>query len=564
MTATFTAAGRFDRRGAAAAAIAAGVVSAVAYLLGPHAGRASLGMWFVQTAFVVVAAQLFAALLRSSRTVSLLALSAARDQRAEAVAVVAERDALSRRLSHQASHDTLTNLPNRDLFRDQLQKTLTGSGSSQRVGVLFIDLDDFKTVNDTFGHAAGDELLVAVADRLRHALREGDLVARFGGDEFAVLLRDADADLASALANRLVGVLRAPFALTTGMASGQASAGLVLATRDLRTDVQEQAADLLRRADLAMYAAKKAGGGRHMEFREELDEAIRERRSLQQDITEALIHEDFVVHYQPIVDLRTHRLVCVEALLRWQHPQRGTVPPDVFIPVAETSGAIVELGMWVLAQACADLKRWDETCPDSPLRVTVNLSARQLQEASVGPQIARVLHRGGVDPRRLTLEVTESLLMDDKEAAANTLWQLRTLGIRIVVDDFGTGYSSLSRLVDLPLDEIKVDRSFVDELGRSEAGATIITAAVAMAHGLGLGVVAEGVENLEQLRFLQGAGCDHAQGFLFSRPLPADDIERMLLHGTLPALAVPPPDSHSDGVRSVRPSPEIIPLLRHR
>ncbi|MGH3745194.1 MAG: putative bifunctional diguanylate cyclase/phosphodiesterase [Mycobacteriales bacterium] len=562
--ATLISAGRLDRRGATAAAIAAAAVSAVAYLLGPHAGQASVRVWFVQTALVVIAAQVIAILLRRSRAAGLLAVSAARDQHAEVVAAVAERDALSRRLSHQATHDSLTNLPNRHLFLEQLQEALTGSASSQRVSVLFIDLDDFKTVNDTFGHAAGDELLVAVADRLRHALREGDLVARFGGDEFAVLLRDADDDLAGALANRLVGVLHAPFALTTGMASGQASAGLVLATRDLRTSVQEQAAELLRRADLAMYAAKEAGGGRHMEFRDEFDDAIRERRSIQQDITEALIHEDFAVHYQPIVDLRTHRLVSVEALLRWQHPQRGTVPPDVFIPVAESCGAIVELGMLVLAQACADLQRWDETCPDSALHITVNLSARQLQEASVGPQIARVLHRGGVDPRRLTLEVTESLLMDDKEAAANTLWQLRTLGIRIVVDDFGTGYSSLSRLVDLPLDEIKIDRSFVDELRRSEAGATIITAAVAMAHGLGLGVIAEGVENLEQLRFLQGAGCDHAQGFLFSRPLPADDIERMVQQGTLPALSVPPPDSDLEGIRSVRPSPEIIPLHRHR
>lgn len=564
MTATLTAAGRPARRGTAVAAAIAGAVSAVAYLVGPLAGRASVGAWIVQSVFIVIAMQVVSVLLRRSRTEGLLALSAARDQRAEAVAAVAERDALSRQLMHQATHDTLTDLPNRDLFREQLEEALTGSASSQQVGVLFLDLDDFKTVNDTFGHAAGDELLVAVADRLRHALRDGDLVARFGGDEFAVLLRDADADLAGALANRLVGVLQAPFALTTGMASGQASAGLVLARHDARTSAHEQAGDLLRRADLAMYAAKQAGGGRHMEFQEELDEAVRERRSIQQDITEALIHEDFVVHYQPIVDLRTHRLISVEALLRWQHPQRGTVPPDLFIPAAETSGAIVELGTWVLAQACADLQRWDQTCPGSSLRITVNLSARQLQEASIGPQIARVLHRGGVDPRRLTLEVTESLLMDDKEAAANILWQLRTLGIRIVVDDFGTGYSSLSRLVDLPLDEIKIDRSFVDELRRSEAGATIITAAVAMAHGLGLGVIAEGVENLEQLRFLQHAGCDHAQGFLFSRPLTADDIERMLLQGELPALSVPPPDSHADEVRSVRPSPEIIPLHRHR
>jgi diguanylate cyclase (GGDEF)-like protein len=434
--------------------------------------------------------------------------------------------------------------------------------------VLFVDLDDFKTVNDSLGHAAGDELLIGVAARLSNVLRSGDVVARFGGDEFAVLLRDASGDGTLGIANRLLGVLRAPFALSAGMASGQASGGLVTTAADPERPVSEQAAELLRRADLAMYAAKAAGDGRCVEFRDELQLAMLEKLALQDDITEAMIREEFYLHYQPVVDLESRRPVAVEALLRWHHARRGDVPPDVFVPIAEKSGAIVAIGLWVLEQACRDLQRWDAEHADNGMMIAVNLSARQLQEPSIGPKIARTLHRMGVDPRRLILEVTESLVMDDAEAAAATLWQLRALGIRIAVDDFGTGYSSLSRLVDLPLDDIKIDRSFIRELDVSEAGTTIIKAAIAMAHGLGLNVVAEGVETPEQLAFLKRSGCNQAQGYLFSRPCSADDVVALLAAGELghgegdkaDDSAVP-----SDAPRPTRPSATIIPALpRHR
>jgi diguanylate cyclase (GGDEF)-like protein len=434
--------------------------------------------------------------------------------------------------------------------------------------VLFIDLDDFKTVNDSLGHAAGDELLVGVGQRLDNALRERDVVARFGGDEFAVLLLNGGtAEQSAGVAKRLLGVLRAPFALGAGMASGQGSGGLVVDVRDPDMTVDDQAGNLMRQADLAMYAAKAAGGGACIEFRDELQDAVLERVELQGEITQALIRDDFTVHYQPVVDLPTARVVAVEALLRWQHPERGDIPPSVFVPIAERSGAIVALGLWVLERACLDLRSWDELCPGNELRITVNVSARQLRDTAVGPQIARVLHRTKVDPRRLVLEVTESLLMDDDEAAAATLWQLRGLGIRIAVDDFGTGYSSLSRLVDLPLDDLKIDRTFISELGRSDAGATIINAAVAMAHGLDLNVVAEGVENTEQLEFLQQAGCDQAQGFLFSAPIPAEAVVGMLKCGAGVAerMRMPGPQAGGTGPLPARPSPTIIPPLpRHR
>jgi EAL domain-containing protein (putative c-di-GMP-specific phosphodiesterase class I) len=393
-------------------------------------------------------------------------------------------------------------------------------------------------------------------------------VARFGGDEFAVLLvPGGTAEQATGVARRLLGVLRAPFVLSGGMGSGQGSGGLVLEGPDPGRTVAQHAADLMRQADLAMYAAKAAGGGACVEYRDELQDAMLERLELQDEIKQALIHDDFSLQYQPVVDLRTGLVVELEALARWEHRERGQIPPNEFIPIAEKSGAIVELGLWVLEQACLDLKRWDELCPGTEVRIAVNVSARQLRESSVAPQVARVLHRHGVDPRRLVLEVTESLLMDDDEAAAATLWQLRGLGIRIAVDDFGTGYSSLSRLVDLPLDDLKIDRAFVAELERSDAGATIITAAIAMAHGLGLTVVAEGVENQEQLDFLVAAGCDHAQGYLFSPAVPMDAVSVMLRGGRAvpPRERVPGPRPGIGTQLPARPSPTIIPSLpRHR
>jgi diguanylate cyclase (GGDEF)-like protein len=554
-------AARFGWRGAAAA----GAVAAGAAMTSSPPGIDGAG-GLVAAGFPLVAGIVVVLLMRDVRAADRAVVAALNSERDVALRAVAERDALSTRLSFEASHDTLTGLPNRSLFLERLEQALRGRQPGQSVGVLFVDLDDFKTVNDSLGHAAGDELLVGVAGRLKNALRSDDLVARFGGDEFAVLLHDGGGERALGLVNRLLGVLRAPFALSAGMASGRASGGLVTTALGGTDDVAEQAADLLRRADLAMYAAKAAGGSGCVEFRDELQHAMLERLALQDDITEAMIREDFSLQYQPVMDLATSRLVAVEALLRWHHPARGDVPPDVFIPIAEKSGAIVQMGLWVLQQACLDLKRWDELHPGNSLHVAINVSARQLRDSSVGPQVARVLHRMDVDPSRLILEVTESLVMDDGEAAAATLWQLRALGIRIAVDDFGTGYSSLSRLVDLPLDDIKIDRSFIRELDISDAGATIVSAAIAMAHGLGLNVVAEGVETQEQLAFLLKSGCDQGQGYLFSRPLVAERISELLVDG--PYLRYGASTDELDqpqGLRPTRPSPTIIPVMpRHR
>jgi diguanylate cyclase (GGDEF)-like protein len=562
-------AGAWSARRAAVVAGVASVLTATATWMDDAAGPGPL-LLVLQAVFFLAVGQVVARLTRMVREADRRVVSALEDQRERALEAFAERDALSSRLAHQAMHDMLTGLPNRMLFLERLENALKHAGPDTAVGVLFIDLDDFKIVNDSLGHAAGDELLVGVGQRLANALRTGDMVARFGGDEFAVLLmHNGTADQAAGVAKRLLGVLRAPFALSAGMASGQASGGLVLDTRDPEKTVAEQAGDLMRQADLAMYAAKAAGGGACVEFLDEFQEEMLDRLALQDEITQALIHDDFKLHYQPVVDLPSRRVIAVEALVRWHHPERGNIPPSRFIPMAEQSGSIVQLGLWVLEQACLDLQLWDELCPDNDLRITVNVSARQLRESSVGPQIARVLHRTGIDPRRLVLEVTESLLMDDDDAAAATLWQLRGLGIRIAVDDFGTGYSSLSRLVDLPLDELKIDRAFVAELDRSDAGATIIKAAVAMAHGLDLTVVAEGVETEEQLDFLAGEGCDHAQGYLFSPPVPMDAITGMLRRGAnlhAPRAAAVPDQRPVDVPRlPARPSPTIIPSMpRHR
>ena len=546
------------------AAVCASVITTGLWLVEPV--RPSVALVLLQIGLLVGTGQLVAHLARRVREADRDVLVALEGERTRALEAVAERDALSTRLAHQAMHDMLTGLPNRSAFLDRLTSTLRELEDGKEVGVLFIDLDDFKIVNDSLGHAAGDELLVGVAERLRNALRDGDLVSRFGGDEFAVLLPGRDADEHVGVATRLLGVLRAPFALTHGMASGQASGGLVHEPRDPSRSVEDQAADLMRKADLAMYAAKAAGGGRCVPYRNEMQDSMLERLALQDEIRHALINDQFVLCYQPVVEIGTSRVVAVEALARWHHPERGDVPPSEFIPVAEESGTIVDLGMWVLEQACLDLQLWDELCPGNGVSIAVNVSARQLREVSVGPQVARILHRTGVDPRRLVLEVTESLLMDDGEAAAATLWQMRGLGIRIAVDDFGTGYSSLSRLVDLPIDDLKIDRAFVAELNRSGAGATIVNAAVAMAHGLGLTVVAEGVETEEQLDFLVRAGCDHAQGYLFTPPVPMDAVSGMLRRGVCPPRSrVPEPREATVTPLSGRPSRTVLPSApRHR
>jgi predicted signal transduction protein with EAL and GGDEF domain len=471
----------------AAAALAAVVAAAIALLA---AGTVRSGALVVTLLLLVAVGETVSHLVRQIRTADRAVLESLRTERSRALDAVAERDALASRLAYQADHDVLTGLPNRSAFLASLGDALAGD---RAVGVLFIDLDDFKVVNDTFGHAAG-----------RRAARRGSPSA------CATPCAPATSWPASAVtSSRCCSPARTapswrrcrapgcwascapPFAISAGMASGQASGGLVH-ERAARPAVEDQAAELMRRADLAMYAAKAPAGGRCVPVPgADAGRHGRPPRPARRP-ARALIEDELVLHYQPVIDLRTPRMVAVEALARWAAPGQRHIPPSVFIPIAEESGAIVDLGMWVLEQACLDLQLWDELCPDNQVCIAVNVSARQLREPAVGPQVARVLHRMAVDPRRVVLEVTESLLMEDGEAAAATLWQLRGLGIRIAVDDFGTGYSSLSRLVDLPLDDLKIDRAFIAELEHSDAGATIVRAAVAMAHGLGLTVVAEG------------------------------------------------------------------------
>jgi diguanylate cyclase (GGDEF)-like protein len=395
------------------------------------------------------------------------------------------------------------------------------------VAVLFVDVDHFKVVNDSLGHSIGDRLLVLVADALTSAVRPGDTVARFGGDEFAILCEDlCDVAEAVAIGERIQNVVTTPFVLDERDHHVTVSTGIAIADSP-----GPSAAELLRDADSAMYQAKDAGRSRSVLFAPVMRTRALHRLDTELSLRHAITEGDLRLYYQPIVNLATGRTNGVEALVRWEHPNRGIILPDEFIPVAEATGLIVPLGEWVLGEACRQTHTWHVEYPDlAHLTVAVNLSGRQITQTDLVSVIANILAHTGLDPARLVLEITESVLMRDAAFTVAALGALKALGVGISVDDFGTGYSSLSYLKEFPVDILKIDKSFVDGLGDDDHDSAIVRATINLAHSLGLTTVAEGTETAIQVRTLTELGCDKAQGYLFSRPGPAGAITQHLLH----------------------------------
>ncbi len=442
-------------------------------------------------------------------------------------AAIESRDTEAR-MRHDALHDALTGLPNRTLLLDRLRHALDRAHrDGSRVAVLFLDLDNLKVINDSLGHGAGDELLRAIGPRLHNELRASDTVARFGGDEFAVVCEDVvDDEHAMGIARRLVAAFEDPFIVGGEARFGSVSVGVVV------TDpVAPRSADgLLSDADAAMYRAKERGRGRVEVFDAGLRDRITARLQVEADLRRALEGEGRLwVAYQPYYRLPGRRVAGVEALVRWEHPVLGNVPPGDFIPVAEESGLVIPLGARVLRAACEQVARWQRDTGHDGLRLTVNVSARQMGTPDFVDTVQEILLDTGLHPDSLGLEITEGLLLEETPATALTIELLQALGVRLLLDDFGTGYSSLRYLQRYPLDGLKVDRAFVMGLGEAGDGdGAIVEAIVGMARALGMGVIPEGVETEGQLARLSAIGCDHAQGFLLSRPLPAEAIEDLL------------------------------------
>jgi len=425
--------------------------------------------------------------------------------------------------NYLAYHDPLTGLPNRALFIDRLALAIAQSRrSGQMLAVMFLDLDRFKVVNDTLGHAEGDGLVRSVGERLSALVREGDTVSRVGGDEFTMLVSGMrSAEDAAEVAERVLVELRRPQVLRGQEFLITVSIGIALYPGD-----GEDAETLLRNADIAMYRAKEQGRDNYQLFTPAMNARIMERLAWESGLRRALELEEFVVHYQPMANMDTGRVVGVEALVRWQHPERGLIPPADFIPLAEETGFIVPLGEWVLRTACAQNKAWQQAGLQ-PVRVSVNLSARQFHLGLVD-RVSRILADTGLEPRFLDLEITEGTAMRDPEVTVQVLRHFGEMGIRVSIDDFGSGYSSLSCLKNFPLQSLKIDRSFVRDLASDANDAAITTAIIAMAHSMKLDVTAEGVETEEQLAFLRQRQCDEFQGFLLARPMPAEALAKML------------------------------------
>jgi diguanylate cyclase (GGDEF)-like protein len=458
--------------------------------------------------------------------------------------VMARRTGLNRQLASagaelntRASTDSLTGLANRSAFADRLQTALaTDERRAGRLAVLFIDLDDFKDVNDSLGHAAGDELLRVTAQRLDQTIRPGDLVARLGGDEFAVLLDGIpDARIAFAVAERIVAAVREPVVIGDGRVQVGASVGLAMRDQNSTLDA------LMRDADVAMYSAKAKGKNRIEHYDADLNDLAVERQALRTELGGAVERGELVVEYQPVVDLETGEIVGLEALVRWLHASRGLLPPSAFIGLAEETGAIISIGASVMETAARQLRQWQQRYNLPKLWMSVNVSVRQLDVSGFADDVANVLRVTGIDPTTLVLEVTESVLADPSGGAAATLAALRGSRVRVALDDFGTGYSSIGYLRQLPVDILKIDRSFVSGPS-AETGVddVLLEAIVAMGQTLRLDVVPEGIEQHDQLVRLRAAGCKVGQGFLFSRPVPPQAIEVLLAAPIpLPVFALP-------------------------
>ncbi|HUR18487.1 MAG TPA: EAL domain-containing protein [Acidimicrobiales bacterium] len=445
---------------------------------------------------------------------------------------VSERKSFESQLTHKAFHDDLTGLANRALLSDRVRHALARRKlAGEHLAVMFLDVDDFKTVNDSLGHAAGDTVLVAVAERLATCLRPADTTARLGGDEFAVLLEDTNRDEAIGLAERIITTLHQPLDVDGVEIFVGASVGIAMAEGDQTTPEE-----LLRNADLAMYLAKSQGKGLWRLFEPGMHAAVRKRLDLNAELQRALAHDDFVVYYQTIVDLATRRIVGVEALVRWMHPERGIIAPAEFMPMAEETGLIVPLGLWVLEEACRTAKLFSSAA--GPVGMSVNLSQKQLQQPGLVDDVSGALERSGIAPSRLTLEITESVVMEDAAATIAVLNQLRGLGMRLAIDDFGTGYSSLSYLRQLPIDVLKLDKEFVDGIASGSRDAVLPKTVVELANTLGLHMVAEGIETEEQLDSLRRWKCELGQGYLFAKPVPADALVQMLRREPATLLAV--------------------------
>jgi diguanylate cyclase (GGDEF)-like protein len=439
---------------------------------------------------------------------------------------ITERRAIEEQLVREALHDRLTGLPNRALLLDRVTQALSAvRRHGQTLGVLFIDIDRFKVINDSLGHDVGDQVLVEVARRLEVAMRPGDTVSRFGGDEFVVLCEDLDHPAqALVVATRLQEVLSEPVRVGDAELVMTVSTGIALPSSPA-----DDAGTLLRDADAAMYRAKQDGRARSVLFADAMRVEAMDRLETETQLRRALTEDQLQVHYQPLVDVATGALVGMEALVRWQHPTRGLVQPEDFIAIAEETGLVVPLGDWVLERACEQLVAWHRDHPHHrSLSMAVNLSGVQVERPDLATRIGAILERTGVDRGSVELEITESVLMRDAQGTMAVLHALRGLGVRLSVDDFGTGYSSLSYLKRFPVDTLKIDRSFVDGLGREAEDSAIVKAIQGLAVSLGMTTVGEGVEETTQLEVLRRLGCTRAQGYLFSRPKPADELVEML------------------------------------
>uniref|UniRef100_A0A973VZQ8 EAL domain-containing protein n=1 Tax=Bradyrhizobium septentrionale TaxID=1404411 RepID=A0A973VZQ8_9BRAD len=432
---------------------------------------------------------------------------------------VTERTRTENRIAYMAHYDALTDLPNRVLFRERLERALKALRPDEQLAVMYIDVDEFKSVNDALGHQIGDELLRAIADRLRSCVGEGDVAARLGGDEFAVIqtaIRDQTQTMQ--LLAAIYQAIRQPVDCSGHLITTDASIGIAVAPAD-GLDLDQ----LLRNADLALYGAKSDGRRTYRFFETGMDARAKARRSLELELRQAIADGSFELHYQPLLHLEDSRVSCCEALLRWRHPERGMISPADFIPVAEDTGLINDIGHWVLNTACREAVNWPEH-----IHVAVNVSPIQFKSQTLALNVAAALAASGLAPSRLELEITEAVLIRDDEAALDILHQLRELGVRIALDDFGTGYSSLSYLQRFPFDKIKIDRAFIKDLAGAGASSTIVQAVVNIAAASDMTTTAEGVETEQQRNMLRVLGCTEMQGYLFSRPVPAADVRKLL------------------------------------